>query len=152
MSTITNAYLRFIEVVRETFPANERYELTNPYIIEDNAEPIVAKGWGVAALSNTNLQRVNSCIYTLGRDVEVVLTNLVVGTDRGMAKRQAMEAKLMEDQIRLIASINGDGDLNDFLAKNDFVGDNGIEFVFTEKHNYISLISTWNIEYHQKIT
>lgn len=149
--SITNAYLRFIEVVRETFPANERFELTNPYIIDDNAEPIVASGWGVAMLANTNLRRTASCIYTLGRDVEVVLTNLVVGTDRDMAKRQAVEAKLMEDQIRLIRAIDNDGQLHDLLAKNDFIGDNGIEFVFTEKHNYVSLISTWNIEYHEKI-
>lgn len=149
--SITDAYLRFIEVVRETFPANERHELTNPYILEDNAEPIAAAGWGVTALSNTNLQRTASCIYTLGRDVEVVLTNLVVGTDRQMAQRQAVEAKLMEDQIRLIQAIDADGQLHDLLAKNDFIGDNGIEFVFTEKNNYVALVSTWNIEYHQKI-
>ena len=149
--SITSSYLRFIEVIRETFPANERHELTNPYILDDNAEPIVATGWGAALLSSTNLKRTVGCLYTLGRDVEVVLTNLVVSKDRDMARRQAVEALLMEDQIRLISAIDSDGDLNDLLAKNDFIGDNGIEFVFTEKHNYVSLVSTWNIEYHQKI-
>lgn len=149
--SITAAYLRFIEVVRETFPNDERFELTNPYIIDDNPEPIVATGWGIAVLSNTNLKRVSSCLYTFGRDFEVVLTNLIVGTDRSMPERQAIEAKLMEDQIRLIMAIDSDGVLHDLLAKNDFIGDNGIEFVFTEKNNYVSLVSTWNIEYHQKL-
>lgn len=147
--SFSDGYLRLIEVVRETFPGDERFELTNPYIIDDNAETILATGWGVAALPSTNLNRTASCIYTLARDVEVVLTNVVYGTDRDMARRQEIEAKLMDDQIRLIKAIDQDAVLHDLLAKNNFIGDNGVEFVFTEKNNYLAIVSSWNIERHE---
>lgn len=149
--SITAAYLRFIEVVRETFPEPERFELTNPYVLEDNEEPISAKGWGVGVLAGNNTRRTVSCLYSFNRDFEVILSNIIIGTNRDMAERQAVEAKLMEDQIKLVSAIDADGSLNDLLAKNDFIGDNGIEFVFTEKNNYVALVSTWNIEYHQKV-
>ncbi len=147
----SDGYLRLIEVVRETFPANERHELKNPYILDDNPETILATAWGVAALPSTNLERTASCIYTLARDVEIVLTNVVYGTEMDVAKRQAVEAKLIDDQIRLIKAIDQDTALNDLLAKNKFIGDNGIEFVFTEKNNYLAIVSTWNIERHEKV-
>ena len=151
MTIATDSYLRFIEVIRETFPANERFELTNPYVLDANAEALTKTGWGVAALPINNLRRLASCAYSLSREIEVSLTNLVVSTDRDNSARQAIEAKLFEDQLKLIKAIDEDGTLNDLLAKNDFLGDNGIEFVFNEKNNYVALVSTWNIEYHINI-
>ena len=151
MTVATDSYLRLIQVVKDTFTGDERFELTNPYILDDNAEAFVKTGFGISASPITNLRRLASCQYSLARDIEITLTNLVVSTDRDNSARQAVEAKLFEDQLRIIKAIDEDGQLNDLLAKNEFIGDNGIEFVFSEKNNYVALVSTWNIEYHIKI-
>jgi len=66
-----------------------------------------------------------------------------------MIQRQEVERFLMDEQLKLIKAINADGQLNDLLAKSDFSGDNGIEFVFTDRNNYLSLVSAFRFEYHQ---
>jgi hypothetical protein len=149
MSKISDAYQVLIDLIKSEF--TDRIELKNPYVLDDNEDIILKSGFGVTLLPTTNLKRVTSCIYTLEREVQVVFTNQVFGTNRDMGPRQSVEKFLMDEQLKLIKAIDASGNLNDLLAKRDFSGDNGIEFVFSERNNYLALTSSFLFEYHQNI-
>lgn len=146
---IADVYQRLIEVVAETFP--DKVELTNPYVIDDNEDIFLKSGFGVAILPTVNLNRATSCLYSIGRDVEIVFTKQIFGTNRDHKERQAIEKGLMQDQLNLIKAIDNDGQLNDLLANSAFIGDNGIEFIFNDRNNFVALTCNFTLEYHEQI-
>lgn len=146
---IADVYQRLIEVVAETF--TDKVELTNPYILDDNPDIMLKNGFGVAILPTTNLNRATSCLYSIGRDVEITFTRQIFGTNRDHKERQAIEKELMQDQLNLIKAIDNDGQLNDLLANSEFFGDNGIEFIFNDRNNFIALTNNFTIEYHEQL-
>jgi hypothetical protein len=81
--------------------------------------------------------------------MEVTLTRQVLGNQKVEGK-QTTEKLLLEDQDLLIKAICNSGDLDDLVAKINFSSDNGIEFVFNEKHNYLMLVTSFSIEYLQE--
>ena len=146
---IADVYTRLIEVVQATF--SDKVELTNPYVIEDNEDIFLKNGFGVAILPTTNLKRATSCLYSIGRDIEITFTKQIFGTNRDHKERQEVEKGLMQDQLDLIKAIDSDGQLNDLLANSDFLGDNGIEFIFNDRNNFIAFTCNFTIEYHEQL-
>lgn len=146
---IADVYQRLIDLIGETF--TDKSQLTNPYVLDDNEDIFLKSGYGVAILPTSNLNRATSCLYSIGRDVEITFTKQIFGTNRDISERQTVEKGLMQDQLDLIKAIDSDGQLNDLLANSAFLGDNGIEFIFNDRNNFVALTCNFTLEYHEQL-
>jgi hypothetical protein len=84
----------------------------------------------------------------------VVITRAWRVNEHDVAGKRAVKKLLRADQKLVFDDVEKDPHLGDStnIAKADFVGDDGIQFVFFEKDNFISLSSTIRIEVFDDLT
>lgn len=140
MSTaISDLYDGISSILTATFAAPTYKEMVNPYVPELNDALILARGYGFIigekSARNDKLGRHEG----FDARIEVVQTIVNRGTDRDITIRKTAEKNLLEDQYNLIDYFR----LNTApIAKVwdiSYVSDNGLEFVFTDKQNYVMI-------------
>ena len=144
MSTaITTLYDGMVTILGATFTAPTYKKLVNPYVPELNNDTLsLARGYGFFIGAKAARQDKLGRHEGFNADIEVIQTIINRGTDRDVTIRETAEKLLLEDQYTLIDYFR----LNTApIAKVwdiSYVSDNGLEFVFTEKQNYVMIRTT----------
>jgi hypothetical protein len=150
MSNISTIFDTFKSKLQTWLPSH--VQLTNPYAIDQNTEMALSQGFGIRWGGGGNTNRLVGCQMSVQRTMTVIITRQFYANDLNVVGKETTEKYLMEDEYTIIKNIESDVDLgSSSLAKILFVSDNGIEFVFTEKDNYLKLEITFELEYFENL-
>lgn len=151
ISTGYDALIARIETVLDTV-TNGYQRIPNPYNVEDNAEPVLRKGYGLALLAAENSNRQVNCKFSVSRNMEVVLTRLYTGKVEDAPGKGALEKLLLEDQYAIINDLEQDISINGSTMYTRYVSDNGIEFVNGATGRFFMLKTQFSLEYMESFT
>lgn len=124
-------------------------ELTNPYETDENPETILKQGFGVRIREGVNSNRSGSCILSVQRTIEIVLTRKYYAYELNRTAKENTEKALLEDQFLVLQDIEGEPTIGNSNAVTQFgyTGDSGIEFVFSDEKPFYQLVSQFRLEY-----
>lgn len=151
MSKITQIYDDLIDRMIALYP--ERSRLPNPYKPEENSELLVKKGWGLCLDAGVNTNRQVNCSLTIERNIRVVLTQKSYAREMDTQAKASAEKELMEAQFLVIQDFERNPTTTPdlYVAKFVYLSDSGIQFVFTEKDNFLLLDTTFTLEYFEEV-
>lgn len=125
----------------------DRVELINPYNIIDNNNLYLKSGYGVELGSMAVSEAFARVQRQFQRVVSISLTEKIVSTDKDTSIRRSKENKLVSDQLTLITTLKNSIS-SDYV---EFISDEGIEYIFDERDNYIRLRTNFNINYNETV-
>jgi hypothetical protein len=151
ISTGYAALLARIEAVLNTASAGYK-RLPNPYAVDDNAELMLRKGYGLAMGAAENTNRQVNCKISISRTAEVILTRLYTGKEEDAPGKAALEQLLLEDQHLVINDLEQDISINGSTMYTRYVSDSGIEFVSGVSGRFFMLKTQFSLEYMEDFT
>ena len=145
-STLYDAIVTRIETV---LPSHTR--LPNPYKINENAEPFLRQGWGIALGGANNTNRELACRMSIARTFDVSIVRKFYSVEGSVDNKETVEKQLVEDQILLIKDFCDNTALPNSFGIVNYDSDGGIEYVSGERDNYLVLRTSFNVEYFESI-
>lgn len=149
MSNFSDLYDAIVTRVETVFPNHTR--LPNPYKIEENNEAFLRQGWGLSMTSGTNSNRQLSCSISIQRSFTISLVRKFYAVESNVDNKVTVEKQLIEDQLLLIKDLCDNSSLDATNSLVDFESDDGIEYVYGDKDNFLVLNSTFRVEYFDTI-
>lgn len=151
MSLISDVYDAL--QARITAVLGSHLTLENPYALTECTDQVLTQGVGIAMGPGTNTNRFVGCSQmSIMRQFHVIITREVTATKFNTTYRASAEKTLFEDQKAILDDIESDPTLaSSAVTQSIYVSDNGIEFVNSNKHNFMKLDSLIEIEYIQDI-
>lgn len=150
MSNISTAFDNFKSMVASLLTSH--LAITNPYAVEENTEGALTIGYGVIFGAAENTNRLVGCKMSVRRDFRLVITRKFYAQELNITGKEDAAKSLFEDQKLVIAYVEKNPTIgSSAIAKIDYVSDNGIEFVFTEKDNYLKLETVFRVEYFETL-
>ena len=131
--------------ISATFPT--KTELKNPYDIADNDGHMLKNGYGVVIGAISLSDAFSRQIRQFRRDVRISLTKRILSSDQKTSIRKAAEKSLVSDELTLITALKNNIS-SEFV---EFVGDEGIEYIFDEREDYIRLQCNFIINYVENV-
>lgn len=142
-STITTIQTQLYSILSTTFPTKS--ELADPYDVENNDDFMLKNGFGIEMGAASNSYEGGSA-NILTRTFTFPLTSEVFDLDRSSASRKLIEKSLFEDEITMLKALSS-FNLSKEVANVEFLNDNGIVKVTTDKSNYLVLRVAVEIAY-----
>ncbi len=151
MSTnISSVYDAFVTRIGAVLTSHVR--LSNAYSIEENTEPALKLGWALQIGPAIKSPRHISCKISIVRTFNLVLTRKVYASELDATAKASTDKSLLEDQFLVIEDVEGEPTMGSaVVAKSNFLGDSGVEFVHTDKDNFIKLVSQFEVEYFEDL-
>lgn len=150
MSNITDIYNGLHTVVAAVLTSHVR--LPDAYNLDRNNEKFLKLGYAIATLPATRLDRSVCDRIWLARDFQVKITRQVTAREFDATGKGTVEKSLLED-LKLVYNELYAEDLAISGANRVVVnGDDGIEFVYGEKINFISIAMNISVEYNETLT
>lgn len=149
MSKISDIYEAAILRLEDLFPEHNR--LPNPYKPEENNELFLKQGYGLALLGASSPRPILSCKLSVARDINIVLTRKYFARENDFEGKSSAELQLLEDQFLLIQDFHKDTTLNETATMMKYVSDAGIQYVSTEKDQFLLLETTFAVEYFEDL-
>lgn len=149
MSTISTAYDNLVTLVQATLTNHVR--MANPIKPEENDERVLALGWGIAVLP-AQFPSLVSCQWENDRQIQIIISRKIEAREDDAINRADPQKDLLEDQFSLISVIENDVSLSGVATGITPTGDNGIEYAFLEKDNFVMLRTTFALKYFENLT
>lgn len=124
--------------------------LVNPYEVEENPDIVLKRGFGFF-LGPAQDQGTMTNMLMLNRDVIVTLTIETGAAQHNITKRQEAEKLLLEDQGKLIKELHIDPGVSEKVSAISYQADNGFEFVYGEKNNFLMIVSRFQMTYIENV-
>lgn len=136
-------YDSIFTILENTLP--DRRELINPYNIEDNNGLFLKAAYGVSIGPMIVSDTFGREIRQVQRSIAIDLTEQFHSTDKKTNARKVDEKKLVSDQLLAVVALKNNLP-SDFLQ---FVGDDGVEYIFPEDSgDFIRLRTNFIINYN----
>lgn len=150
MTKISDAYDLMILRLQTLFP--DHRQIPNPYKLDENSELLLRQGYGLSISVGENTNRQVGCQMSIRRDMIVSLTRVVRANEFDVSAKDSAIKQLFEDQYLLIKDVETYPGLNsNDIVSAKYTTDNGIQFVFGEKDNYMALETTIAVEYFENL-
>ncbi len=141
MNEIYDQIYSVIETLFDT-----KRELLNPYETEDNNSLRLKQGYSLEIGPSADTGNMPSGI-DFSRAIGITLTKINIASDKSSGDRKTKEKELLAEQLSLIAALKSGLTLVNTVS---FLGDDGIEYVFNEREDYLKLRSNFNINYFKE--
>lgn len=148
MSKISNIVDGLLSFLETTLPDHKEH--FNPYALELNDSMTLEKGYSFYVGPADNTNEMSDCMLSIEREFVINLSLRVFGAAEDSCIRREVEKALMEDQFKIIQLIESDPTLNPLIEIIQFVGDNGIEFIFGEEASFIAIKSNFTFRYYEQ--
>lgn len=153
MTTISNIYDSLYSTLQGQFTT--KFELVNPYELSDNNDQYLNDGYAIAWAIGTDNQQLPKVIKGFDREFIVVLTRAYYSTDLDTSKRKTAEKNLLEDQLTVIKLFKSFSEKSNtptsYVELIEYIDDNGVEFVFTDRQRILALRTRFKITYKEKL-
>lgn len=145
MSQISDIYDSINTFLDASYDASGR-ALTNPYSIEENDDITLKRGYGFYMGTGRDQGTMGNMI-ALEREMVVTLTLETAALEHKNGKRMTAEKQLLEDAALMVKALHNDPAVNEKVSGIIYQSDNGIEFIYGEKTNFIMIQSRFLITY-----
>lgn len=150
MSNISDIYDDLHSVVASVLTSHVR--LPDAYNLAKNNEKFLKLGYAIATLPAENTEREICNKIWLSRSFQIKITRQVIARELDSTGKGDVEKLLLED-LKLIYNEFYKQDLIITGSNNvDIAGDDGIEFIYSEKINFISIAMNIDVEYYETLT
>lgn len=149
MSTISTAFDKIITKVSTELSSHAR--LTQPNKIEQNPERILALGYGVAFGGATEADLQLGCDYVLNRNINILISRKYFAHEFDIESKQVTEKALFEDEKLILDAFASDNNLDGTVVDFKFISDDGLEFVFTEKDQFMFISMNYELTYLEPV-
>lgn len=149
MSQASLIYDEITSLMAALFPTHT--QLTDGFIIENNAELDLDLSYGIYFGPALNTNRLIGCQFSAQRQVSLTLTRVVRAGMRSLGKIQDVEKQLLEDHYTLIKNFAKNENLDTLAVKRSYISDNGIERIFGEQKNFLMIQSIFEVEYFEDL-
>lgn len=146
MSTISTVYDNLITLIPAKLPAGY-VRLPNAYKIHENDETYLKQGFCVGFGHGKNTERLVGNKLTIQRALTLTLTRKLYSLEHAAAGKAATEKLLFEDQLILIQNFETDPTLNQSAMLTKYQSDNGMEYVYNGKDEFIMIQSLITVDY-----
>ena len=148
MSNFSSLYDAIVTRVSTVLPSHTR--LPNPYKIDENAEPLLRQGWGLAMNSATNTRRELSCRVSIRRDFVISIARKFYAVESNVDSKVSVEKSLVEDMILLIQDLCSNSSLPGAFGIVTYESDAGINYVYGSKDPFLVLPITFSVEHMEQ--
>jgi hypothetical protein len=148
-STISLIHDELNTMLNVLFPT--RSQLTDGFLIENNAEIELDYAYGLHFGTAFNTNRLIGCQFSIQRQVIITITKATRAGQRAIGLVKTAEKDLLEDHLKLIKDFAKNENLNDLAVKRSYVSDNGIDRIFGQQKNFLMIQSTFDIEYFENL-
>ena len=148
MSKVSDVYDALDALVAATLTGYMK--IPNPYVVDQNNNLILDKGYGITFNDAVNPQDFSTCKVAIERTFGVILFNRVTTTDHNLAQRATLEKALLEDQFLLLKAVEADPDLDGSAANARYESDTGI-LMEGDKLRYMFLETVFSIKYIENL-
>ena len=130
----------------------DRTQIPNPYSLGDNAEIFLEAGWGLKILDSNQITG-NFCEHWEKRFMSVILTERLVSIGNNNEPLDTEDLVLMEAVVELRKTLlNPDQfGVESSLEKVDFPSNSGIQFLRTEKNNYLFTETVFSFDISEEV-
>ena len=149
MSAISNVYSTMLTRIAAAISLASQDRIPNPYRLELNGGPYLARGFAVLIGPAVNTNRVIGSKVSIQRQMDVVLTRQFFALASDPAAKSETELALLEDQILIIKDFESDSTLDGTVAKTSYAGDSGIQSILGDDEQFISVTTSFQIEYFE---
>lgn len=149
MSKVTNIFNLFENVIIDSLPGKTK--IPNPFSVENNSDNFLKDGYGIyyGAAAVSDIEFPTYQVYS--REIVVIFTREVhrVGSDSdALTEKQNL---ILEDQNNLIDSLANSRNFDSDVIRLEFTGDSGLDFVFGDKFNFLSITTTFEVSYKEEL-
>lgn len=127
-------------------------QLPNPYVLEQNPQSFLSKGFGVAVGPGIRTDRVIGCQTSWERSFSITLINYVSTTDNNTTVRETLSKNLLEDHYTLLTQFEIDAGLSGTAIDAIVVSDGGIEYIELETKPHFLTEIELTVEYLEDLT
>lgn len=145
MSAIAEIYDSITEFLKNTF-GTEGTALINPYEIEENPEIILKRAFGFY-MGPAQDQGTITSMVAINRDVIITLTIETKASQHNNEKRTNAEKVILDEHFKLVKMLHADPAVNEKVSGIIYQNDNGIEFIFGDKTNFLKIVSRFQMAY-----
>lgn len=146
MSNITTIF-DAINTRLDSIYSSTHKHLANPYDLEFNDDKFLSRGYAWYFSDGENSEKQLSCGKSIKRNIVFILTVANRGTDRDRTIRQTAEKQLLEDLYLIFNSLETAPQVSDKISVLKYVSDSGIEQIYTENNNFLSIRCTFEVHY-----
>lgn len=153
MSVLTSAYDAMITKLGTALSGHKR--MTNPYIPEQNSELLLKQAYGLSIAEAINSNREIGCDrYFIQRDMIVRISRKFYALENDVTSKATTEKLLLDDDlVAVLDAFENDRNLGvDGVVDLQYTADQGLEFVFGDKENFLLLQTTFRMEYFESIS
>lgn len=150
MSKITTIHDTLIALLSSTL-SSEYKQLPNPYLIEDNNELYLTKGFGVAVGAGVRTDRLINCSSSWERTFNLILVNQITTTQHNIDTRQTIAKNLLEDHYKVFIELEKETTLSSVTIKSQVDNDTGLQFL-SELNSYYFIETTITCEYLESLS
>lgn len=126
--------------------------IPNAYFLQANNQLIIANGYGVALGSGELQGRELTQRIQVQRAYDIHLVRLMPATAHDSSGRDLVEESMVLDAGKLLRAVEVESTLGHTAIKTDYSGDSGIQFLTTDRGNYLLLTISFNVLYNESLT
>lgn len=147
---ITSILDLFNTFIIETFATKTK--IPNPFDTASNNDNLLKNGYGIHLSSGSvsDLDYPQFVVYD--RSLVVTLTKEIFRVQSDTDVLFDVQKTLLEEQNTLVTSLAKNRTFDNDIIRVEFSGDNGIEFIYGDKFNFLKLESTFVLSYREDKT
>lgn len=126
--------------------------IPNAYFAQANSQLILANGYGVALRGGEPGTRELNQRMQVSRGYDIHLVRLMPATSHDATTRDDVEEAMVLDAGKILVAVESESTLGQSAIKSDYTGDSGIEFLSTDRGNYLLLTISFNVLYSESLT
>ena len=151
MSLVSTYYDLLVTRISTIFPSGSGWtRISNPYDIEQNKEPFLRQGWGLA-IGGAQNQQLSVCQMTVVREFRVTIARELMKLDEDVEAIANVEKQLLEDLRSIVNDFEGNQMLASGAGNLTYLSDNGIQ-LFRGETAFLYLEATFNLRIVEAIT
>lgn len=147
MSKVSNIYDLFEAAISTILTG--KTEIPNPFDIESNNDNFLKDGYGFIYGAATGDSETYPSFEYYTRPIVLVTTKVIYKNRSDVDVYGTVQKQMIEDQNTIITTLAKDRTFDDDLTSLEFSGDNGVEFIFGDKFNFLKLESTFDLKYRE---
>lgn len=144
MSIYSTLYDNMITRIEAVLPTHQR--LHNSYALEQNNAQFLKLGYGLAINEGINSNRNVGCRLSIKQTLNVSITRKLYAREFDAVSKATTDKDLLEDALLIIKDFEINTTLNNSSSVIKFIQHSGINNIFVEKDNYLSIQLNFELE------
>lgn len=148
MSNVSTIHSAIKSRLSTIFP--NKTVIPNPFELDQNNDNLLKDGYGIF-YGAASLPEFDLGIHIQGylREFNIVLAKKVYRLEVDSQPFETVQLALLEDQNTMVNSLANVRSIDPNVVRLEYVSDSGVEFIFSEKNNYLAITTNFDVSYKE---